>query len=410
VQYTYDENNNRIRKLQTGNDDEYYILGIDGQTESVFDENGKAKFYNITNGNEVIGRMIPPVNNLTLSNTTLSGTYEAQNQITTETNVSVTGTAVLKAGNTINLKPGFTASSGCNLTISVGAVTSDKYYYLKDHLGSVRVVVDTVGEIVSYSDYDAWGMILNGRSSNFGFADDKYKFTGKELDTETGYFYFGARAYDGRIGRWNVIDPLFEKYPNVSPYNYALNNPLRFIDPKGMEAVDATPDDPDDKNKQKSTINYFQELGSFIKEGISVISSNFEKFSNNLINDAENVSSDIMKDGPSTLNSVSENVFAAGAAQGSIISLTGNPEIGVPVIVGAGTVSTLLDATAWSMTFVDYTVNQGSTRLQNLRTQTMNMMLGWGVAKGIEKGALEVGKIIKDMTKYEIPSLFKFGF
>jgi RHS repeat-associated protein len=354
--------------------------------------------------------MIPPVNNLTLSNTTLSGTYEAQNQITTETNVSVTGTAVLKAGNTINLKPGFTASSGCNLTISVGAVTSDKYYYLKDHLGSVRVVVDTVGEIVSYSDYDAWGMILNGRSSNFGFADDKYKFTGKELDTETGYFYFGARAYDGRIGRWNVIDPLFEKYPNVSPYNYALNNPLRFIDPKGMEAVDATPDDPDDKNKQKSTINYFQELGSFIKEGISVISSNFEKFSNNLINDAENVSSDIMKDGPSTLNSVSENVFAAGAAQGSIISLTGNPEIGVPVIVGAGTVSTLLDATAWSMTFVDYTVNQGSTRLQNLRTQTMNMMLGWGVAKGIEKGALEVGKIIKDMTKYEIPSLFKFGF
>jgi RHS repeat-associated protein len=78
-------------------------------------------------------------------------------------------------------------------------------------------------------------MILNGRSSNFGFADDKYKFTSKELDTETGYFYFGARAYDGRIGRWLQVDPLAAKYPNVSPYNYALCNPLRFIDPKGKD-------------------------------------------------------------------------------------------------------------------------------------------------------------------------------
>ena len=239
MQYTYDENNNRIRKLQTGND-EYYILGATGETEAVFDANGKAKFYNVNNGGEIIGRMIPPINNLTLTNTTLVGNYKASNSITAETNVSVTGAAVLKAGNTINLKPGFTASSGCNLTISVGAVTSDKYYYLKDHLGSIRVVVDTVGEIVSYSDYDPWGMILNGRSSNYGFADDKYKFTGKERDSETGYFHFGARAYDGRIGRWNVIDPLFEKYPNVSPYNYSLNNPTRFIDTDGRVVADPT--------------------------------------------------------------------------------------------------------------------------------------------------------------------------
>ena len=143
------------------------------------------------------------------------------------------------------------------------------YYY--NHLGSIRVVVDTVGEIVSYDDYDAWGMILNGRSSNYGFADDKYKYTGKELDTETGYFHFGARAYDGRIGRWNVVDPLFEKYPNVSPYNYALNNPLRFIDPKGMEAVDATPDDPDDKKKkqQENEGNRKEEKGNILHIGMS---------------------------------------------------------------------------------------------------------------------------------------------
>ena len=181
--------------------------------------------------------MIPPVNNLTLTNTTLVGNYKASNSITAETNVSVTGAAVLKAGNTINLKPGFTASSGCNLTISVGAVTSDKYYFLKDHLGSIRVVVDTLGEIVSYTDYDPWGMILNGRSSNYGFANDKYKFTGKERDVETGYDYFGARFYESRLGRWLQVDPLADKYPGWSPYNYCFNNPLIVVDPDGRDTL-----------------------------------------------------------------------------------------------------------------------------------------------------------------------------
>ncbi len=201
----------------------------------MFDETGKAKFFNITNGNEVIGRMTPPVNNLTLTNTTLVGNYQAGSTITAETNVVVNGTATLKTPGTIYLKPGFTANSGCNLTITVGTVTSDKYYYLKDHLGSIRVVVDTVGEIVSYSDYDPWGMILNGRSSNFGFADDKYKFTGKERDFETGYDYFPpGRTYDSRVPHWLQIDPLADKYPGWTPYNYTLNNPLRFIDPNWM--------------------------------------------------------------------------------------------------------------------------------------------------------------------------------
>jgi RHS repeat-associated protein len=212
----------------------------------------------------------------------------------------VDGTATLKTPDTIYLKPGFTANSGCNLTISVCAVTSDKYYYLKDHLGSIRVVVDTVGEIVSYNDYDPWGMILNGRSSNFGFADDKYKFTGKELDTETGYFYFGARAYDGRIGRWNVVDPLFEKYPNVSPYNYALNNPLRFIDPKGMEAVDATPDDPDDKKKkqQETTINYIKQVGETFEKGFKLIADGVSEF---ISDNSNKLSSENLSDKSSNL-------------------------------------------------------------------------------------------------------------
>jgi len=107
--------------------------------------------------------------------------------------------------------------------------TDSRQYYLKDHLGSIRVVVKEAGEIVSSDDYYPFGMTLNGRSSNNAYFNAKYKFTGKELDTETGYFHFGERPYDGRIGRWLQVYPLFEKYPNVSPYNYAFNYPIKNI-------------------------------------------------------------------------------------------------------------------------------------------------------------------------------------
>ena len=60
-----------------------------------------------------------------------------------------------------------------------------------------------------------------------------YKFNGKELDAETGLYYYGARYYDPKISLWLGVDPLMEKYPGWNPYNYTLNNPLRYIDPTG---------------------------------------------------------------------------------------------------------------------------------------------------------------------------------
>jgi RHS repeat-associated protein len=105
------------------------------------------------------------------------------------------------------------------------------------------MTLNSSGGIAGYDDYYPFGAQMPGRSS-VSSAEFRYRFTGKERDVnETGWDYFGARYYDSRIGRWLGVDPLGNKYPALSPYDYASNNPLKFVDPNGKEITTYTDND-----------------------------------------------------------------------------------------------------------------------------------------------------------------------
>ncbi len=81
-----------------------------------------------------------------------------------------------------------------------------------------------------------------------------FVFTGKEKDEETGYGYFGARYMDHELmTMWLSVDPMADKYPSISPYNYCMWNPLRLVDPNGMDTINTTdPNKPESKQLSKA--------------------------------------------------------------------------------------------------------------------------------------------------------------
>lgn len=97
-------------------------------------------------------------------------------------------------------------------------------------------------QVTQVTDYYPFGLAINplGYQKNTSFAN-KYLYNGMEFqsDFSTNWLDYGARMYMSDIGRWGVVDPLSEQTRRWSPYNYAIDNPIRFIDPDGMSSVDA---------------------------------------------------------------------------------------------------------------------------------------------------------------------------
>ena len=107
------------------------------------------------------------------------------------------------------------------------------YFYHPDHLGSTAMVTDLDGRITQNVVYIPYGEVfVEERNGSWA---SPYLFNAKELDEETGLYYYGARYLDPAGARWLSVDPMFEKYMGMSPYNYCAGNPVKMVDPDGRE-------------------------------------------------------------------------------------------------------------------------------------------------------------------------------
>ena len=135
---------------------------------------------------------------------------------------------ILTAGKSGKIPPGQIKGTG-NVTEAFS------YFYHPDHLGSTNYVTDASGEVYQHLEYFAFGETFVEEHSNTN--KTPYLFNGKELDEETGLYYYGARYYDPRTSVWQSVDPLAEKYPHISSFGYCGNNPIKHIDPDGRKYV-----------------------------------------------------------------------------------------------------------------------------------------------------------------------------
>jgi RHS repeat-associated protein len=187
--------------------------------------------------------------------------------------------------------------------LALSEAEGDKFrfeYSLKDHLGNLRVscrcgepIRDAQGMIipegqpgagieplavVQEQHYslsrevrfgNAWGLAFTSTSS---VTSNRFTYNGKELvsDLDLGWNDYGFRMYDASVGRWSAVDVLADKMRKWSTYNYAFNNPLRFIDPDGMESKEF--DQISDEQ-----IKFNAEKAEEINEAFRIFKTNQEK-------------------------------------------------------------------------------------------------------------------------------------
>ncbi len=129
---------------------------------------------------------------------------------------------------------------GGYVSLNANATPTSWNYYITDHLGSTRKVVDSNNNVKETINYYPFGseMKMQDPAQMAGDSWQSYRFTGKELDKQNGlnWYDFGARLFDvAGVPMWTSVDPLAEQYYNITPYSYCAGDPVNKFDPTGMD-------------------------------------------------------------------------------------------------------------------------------------------------------------------------------
>src|SRR5690606_6997043 len=151
------------------------------------------------------------------------------------TSVGLANTGLLNTYNDLGQNISLSASQDQMIqrfTIDPDPNKFDAYWYHSDHLGSSSYISNRFGVVTQHMEYLPFGETLVDEHLNS--FNSPFKFNGKELDDETGNYYYGARYYNPKWSVWLSVDPLAEDYPSWSSYNYTFSNPIIYTDPTGM--------------------------------------------------------------------------------------------------------------------------------------------------------------------------------
>ncbi|MDQ1856099.1 DUF6443 domain-containing protein [Chryseobacterium sp. WLY505] len=202
---------------------------------------------------------------------------------------------------------------------------NNKYIYsYTDHLGNVRVSyfknASGSAEVLEENNYYPFGLKHQGYNFLTGNPAYNYQYNGKELQKETGWSDYGARMYMSDIGRWGVIDPLAETSRRFSPYTYALNNPISFIDPDGRRAMSPAEKDPGSMGFGNGMLSYYASGGKGTRANIMAFSGQ-QDYSFGGVYDAKpwtgsggGSTSGIIVSGTMGITSVQEYILSGGNA------------------------------------------------------------------------------------------------
>ncbi|WP_320019763.1 RHS repeat-associated core domain-containing protein [Labilibaculum manganireducens] len=174
------------------------------------------------------------------------------------------------------------------MTVNPAAII--RYQY-DNHLGSASLELDESAGIISYEEYHPFGTssYRSGRTET-ETSQKRYKYVGKERDEETGLYYYGFRYYAAWLCRFVSVDPLQFDYPHYTPFQYAGNKPITYIDLDGLEELNVNNLKSDSiqlSHKSDTTaLKYFRKKATdlIIKQAPSITKSTLDRIADHKLN------------------------------------------------------------------------------------------------------------------------------